>query len=148
MILTMQTIGSDEATTGTMLAGAQSFFTLELPWRDNLAGQSCVPAGEYLLIPYNSQIHGPTWCLDNPALNIYGTWEAQTGGRTSCEIHSANWAEQLKGCIALGLEGLPMLSPLTGKVEPAVENSREAVAELLKLLSPMSSGHILQIKRL
>jgi Family of unknown function (DUF5675) len=148
MILTMQTFSSDEATTGTMFAGVQAFFTLELPWRDNLVGQSCVPGGEYLLIPYNSPKHGPTWCLDNPAQNIYGSWEAPTGGRTSCEIHSANWAEQLEGCIALGFENLPMLDPITGRVEPAVENSRDAVAELLKLLSPMSSGNILQIKRL
>jgi hypothetical protein len=151
MILTMQTFSSDEATTGTMFAGVQAFFTLELPWLDNMEGKSCVPAGDYDLIPYESPKHGPTWCLHNPLLNIWsGLTATPTGGgaRSFCEIHSANWAEQLEGCIALGFENLPMLDPITGRVEPAVENSRDAVAELLKLLSPMSSGNILQIKRL
>jgi hypothetical protein len=148
----MQTIGSAEATTGTMIASDASFFTLEQPWCDNEVGHSCVPAGLYDLIPYYSPRHDETWCLSNPALNIMGAdiltpSQVLAGMRSMVEIHSANWAEQLEGCVALGLEGQPMLDPLTGRVEPAVENSRDAVAHLISILGAMSTGHTLLITR-
>ena len=137
-----------EATTGKLsLAGSdQPYFTLEQPWRDNLPDHSCVPDGQYNLIPYNSPKHGPTWCLHNSALNIYATEPIPEGGRGYCEIHSANWAEQLKGCIALGLDNQPMFDPLAGHVEPAVEGSRDAVAHFIALLGSMSQGHVLMIQ--
>jgi len=147
VILTMHTQSNEEATTGIMQAGDLEFYTIELPWRDNKQGWSCVPAGTYDLIPYNSPTHGPTWCLHNPALNVYGRAPYPIGCRSECELHSANYARQLLGCIALGTDGQPMIDPMTNTVVPAVENSRDAVAELLKLLTPMSSGHTLSIVR-
>jgi len=124
------------------------FFTIECPWLNNEAGKSCVPAGDYLLIPYYSPIHGATWCLHNPELNIYGNRTAvPLGGRSCCELHSANFARQLQGCIALGLEGHPLLDPITGMVSPAVEDSRNAVVALRQILTPLSSGHTLTITR-
>jgi hypothetical protein len=147
MNILMQTVGSTDATTGMMLTDLHEFFTIELPWLNNQANKSCVPDGTYELIPYNSPMHGPTWCLHNPTLNIYGEWPAPAGGRTSCEIHSANWATQLLGCIALGEECQPMLDPMTGCVEPAIENSKDAVAMLIAELGSLSSGHTLTIER-
>lgn len=125
-----------------------TFYAIELPWRNNAHDTSCVPAGTYALIPYFSPKHNAqTWCLHNPALSVYGTDPVPAGGRDHCEIHSANWAEQLLGCIALGLDHQPMYDPLTGKVEPAVEHSKDAIARLLVILGPMSSGHTLTIDR-
>jgi hypothetical protein len=147
MNLQLQSTSSSEATTGTLSAGAREFFTIELPWANNAPGKSCVPAGVYQLIPYSSPAHGQTWQLHNPALNVYGTGVVPAGGRSECELHSANWARQLLGCIALGLEGQPMLDPMTGEVEPAVENSKDAIAELLGVLGALSSGHTLTITR-
>jgi hypothetical protein len=147
MTLSMNTAPAFNATTGRMLVGAQSFFTIELPWDDNKPDVSCVPAGLYELIPYDSPTHGPTWRLDNPALNVYGTAFVPAGGRSEIELHSGNWARQLLGCIALGLEAAPMLDPQTGAVEPAVENSRDAVAELIAVLGALSTGHTLSINR-
>lgn len=135
-----------EATTGVLTAYAHAFYSIELPWLNNIKGQSCVPVGKYDLIPYNSPTHGPTWCLHNPDLNVYGTGIVPKDGRDHCELHSANWARQLLGCIALGLDHQPMLDPVTGKVEPAVEGSRDAIAHLLAILGPMSSGHTLTIQ--
>lgn len=126
---------------------ADTFYSIELPWRNNEPNTSCVPAGIYSLIPYLSPKHGATWCLHNPALGIYGTDPVPHGGRDHCEIHSANFAEQLLGCIALGLEGQPMYDPLTGKVEPAVEDSKPAIARLHTILGEMSIGHTLEITR-
>lgn len=133
------------ATTGRLSVADAAYFTIEQPWNYNIKDRSCVPPGVYELIPYQSPAHGPTWCLHNPGQNIYGRGAVPNGGRTYCEIHSANWAAQLLGCIALGLDGQPMYDPSTGLVEPAVEDSRDAYAHFLALLGPMTSGHLLTI---
>lgn len=133
-------------TTGTLTAGLRFFYSVEQPWRDNLQGHSCVPVGRYELIPYLSPKHGATWQMHNPALNIFGRAPIAAHGRSYCELHSANWASQLEGCIALGTDKRPMLDPRTHTVEPAVVNSRCAVAELTALLGPMSAGHFLDIR--
>ncbi|MGA9851831.1 MAG: DUF5675 family protein [Gammaproteobacteria bacterium] len=82
-------------------------YTMELPWADNEPDQSCVPVGVYVLMPYYSPRHGRwTWCLHNPALGIYAYPSLVPTGvtaRSCCEIHSANQAWQLEGCIAPGL---------------------------------------------
>jgi len=148
MNLTMHTMGSDQSTTGQLEAGTHTFFTIEPPWLDNRPDVSCVPAGTYKLIPYKSPVHGATWCLDNPALNVYGTWPAPPGARTRCEIHSGNFARQSEACILLGLAGDQMFDPTTQVDEPAVEDSRDALAEFVAILTPLSSGHTLEIVRL
>jgi hypothetical protein len=135
----------DMATTGVVTAGSLTFFSIELPWRDNEAGESCVPEGMYDLIPYFSPKHGSTWCLQNPALGV--TADGAGGTRSRCEIHSANWAEQLLGCIALGLDDQPMFDPLTNRVEPAIERSKDAIADLCRLLGVLSTGHTLTITK-
>jgi hypothetical protein len=79
--------------------------TCEQLWNDNLEGHSCIPIGDYQLLPYLSPAHGPTVVFHNPALGIYGAPDmipAGQTGRSLCEIHSANWPFQLKGCVAVG----------------------------------------------
>lgn len=133
-------------TTGTLTAGLRFFYTIEQPWANNAKGASCVPPGLYSLVPYTSPVHGDTWCLYNPSLNIFGPGvPIPRGGRSFCELHSANWASQLEGCIALGTDKRPMMDPKTCKVAPAIENSRCAVSELVAILGPLSPGHYLSI---
>lgn len=147
MNLTMNTYARKDSTTGILTANGVSFFTIEQPWRDNKIGESCVPAGTYRLIPYSSPTHGATYCLSNSELNIYGPGPFPVGGRSYCELHSANWARQLEGCIALGMEGQPMFDPVTKLVEPAVERSADAIHELFKIINVGVSGHTLTIAR-
>lgn len=147
MNVTLATVCGATATTGILVVEGTRFFSIECPWLNNEAGKSCVPAGEYLLIPYYSPTHGATWCLHAPALNVYGTIPVPAGGRSYCELHSANWCRELQGCIAIGLAGQPMFDPVTGKVEPAVEESQDAIAQLRQLLTPLSSGNTLSITR-
>lgn len=145
MILTLTRISYGmQATTGRLSVLMNDYYTVEQPWRNNEAGHSCVPDGQYNLVPYLSGEHGPTWCLDNAALGV--TSDGRENTRSRCELHSANWASQLQGCIAIGLDDQPMLDPLTGLVEAAVENSRDAIAQLIGMLGPLSNGHILIIK--
>lgn len=141
MNLTLTRFYTDVAATGILSVAKVTFFTIERPWLNNAGNVSCVPEGVYELVPYVSPKHGQTWYLRNHALGVGAAGEH----RSYCEIHSANWAEQLEGCIALGLDHQPMLDPLTGKVEPAVEGSRDAIAQFIALLGPMTAGHTLTI---
>jgi Family of unknown function (DUF5675) len=141
----------DGAIAGDLFVGETALMTLELPWRNNLPDASCVPLGKYDLIPYNSPAHGPTWCLENTELKVMGcdilsTDQIARGYRSMVELHAANWSTQLLGCIALGLDDQPMLDPATGIVEPAIEDSRDAVAFLVAQLGVLSTGHTLAIQ--
>jgi Family of unknown function (DUF5675) len=90
---------TDQGTFGIFtLDDNTTFYSIELPWRNNDKGLSCIPAGAYHCHWINSPKHG--WCyqvMDVP-------------NRDMIEIHSANWAgdaaqgfvSQLLGCIALG----------------------------------------------
>lgn len=147
MNLILNAVGRKDCMTGLLSVGDQQFFTIEQPWRDNKIGESCVPAGSYKLVPYSSPTHGATYCLDNPLLNIYGPGPYPVGGRSYCELHSANWARQLEGCIALGMEGQPMFDPVTKLCEPAIENSVDAIHELFSIINVGVTGHILTITR-
>ena len=64
--------------------------TLELPWKNNDRKVSCIPTGEYDIVPrwsqkYTNHLH----ILDVP-------------DRDFILIHEANFVRQLEGCIAVG----------------------------------------------
>lgn len=62
---------------------------IELPWKENETGHSCIPEGKYLLIKRYSQKHGHHLQV----LNV--------PGRDLILIHPANNAvKELRGCIA------------------------------------------------
>lgn len=145
---------TDTETQGVLTVGGSIFFTIEQPWEDNKEGHSCVPSGfTYQLIPFDSPKHGPTWFLYCPEAHIYGFkhGEAPAGyeqyeapaddplARIVCEIHPANWAFQLEGCIAPGM----------GKADsshgPMVTQSRIAFQRIQALLGIGSTGHTLEI---
>jgi hypothetical protein len=63
---------------------------LELPDLDNQMNISCIPKGIYSAEKHFSVRNGD--CIS--ILNVKG--------RTSIQIHSANWLHQIKGCVAIG----------------------------------------------
>lgn len=65
--------------------------TMELPWRNNERGRSCIPAGTYRCCLRWSEKH---------QRKVYEICDVP--GRSDIEIHSANWPEQLLGCVATG----------------------------------------------
>jgi Family of unknown function (DUF5675) len=99
-------LSDDHGTFGALaIDGAPFCHTCEQPWNNNVPDASCIPAGSYELLPFNSPAHGPTVAFHNPALGIYGTPDlipAGQAGRSLCEIHNANWPFQLRGCVAVG----------------------------------------------
>ena len=133
-------------------ADLPTIFTMELPWADNKPDISCIPCGTYELKPYYSPKHGRwTWCLHNPDLGIYG-WPALipsgATGRSCSEIHGANQAWQLEGCIAPGL-GRGLLDIGHGLL-PSVLSSQDAFDAIVAVLAPDENietavGHTLTI---
>ena len=65
-------------------------YSLELPWKDNERGVSCIPVGEYLSIRHKSPKHG--WSF----------WLQDVPNRSEILIHKGNFYSDLLGCIALG----------------------------------------------
>jgi hypothetical protein len=104
-------------TNGALYAdGHLQCFTIELPWRNNLPGLSCIPEGRYRLRYRYSKRHRKHLLVEG------------VKGRTLILIHPANDAsKELRGCIA-------PVSQLTGIGRGA--QSRIAFSWLMGLLEP------------
>lgn len=88
--------------------------TMERPWIPAASapcgtkGVSCVPVGEYKLVRHNSEAHPRTWALVNHDLWVYH-WDEDVPAdrkgvaRTLVLLHAANFAAELRGCIAPGM---------------------------------------------
>jgi hypothetical protein len=137
-----------EHTLGRLYAGSGSWPTIERPWIANQAGrggvlrESCVPDGEYRLIPHDSQRFPGTYALVNESLGVwYQTRPSgQTWGRTAILIHVGNRVLDVVGCIAIG----KAFGELQG--DRAVLNSGAAMNELRGLLG--RTEHTLVIRPL
>lgn len=84
------TIG--EFTFETLEGISTTLFSLELPWKDNKTGISCIPEGIYKVITtFSNRFKQNMW----EVLNV--------PNRKGIRIHPANYVQQLEGCIALGI---------------------------------------------
>lgn len=95
---------------------ASEVFTIERPWLDNQHGISCIPVGTYDVEKYLSPTKGDVWQVMN------------VPNRSNIEIHAANMASQLEGCIAPG----DVMGSLAGV--PAVLNSKSTFIMLKSIL--------------
>lgn len=132
---------NDQETFGLLTAGALSLQTVEQPWKDNLIGHSCVPAGSYTISPHVSPTKGNVYILDGPTQNVYAEFPPPPGGRSLILIHVANCAVELEGCIAPGLSKGELL--LHGAERNCVLESGAALHQLLALLA--GKAHILAV---
>lgn len=91
------------------------FHSLELPWKDNKRGVSCIPEGRYRVKKRFSQKYGEhLHVMDVP-------------DRDMILIHRGNFNYQTMGCILVGTG----LSDINGDGLLDVTNSRAAMQELL-----------------
>lgn len=139
-----------DATMGVLVVRDFAFQTIERAWVPDpngpagRKGVSCIPPGQYELFPHDSEAHPKSFALVNHRLGVYHypqdcPPETQLVYRTAVLIHAANWAHELRGCIALGM---------TRRVSEdgwMVEKSREAM-RLFHALVPWERGHELEIK--
>lgn len=89
MILTLTRLFErDSFTLGVLTSELfRPFYTLEPPWRNNLAEKSCVPKGIYSCNIFQSEKYGPTWKLKN------------VPHRKDIEFHWGGEIEDTLGCI-------------------------------------------------
>jgi hypothetical protein len=113
------------------------FETIEKPWIPHpgtLCGEqqkSCIGKGTYTLERRETDARGRHWILSNPELGVYRQPREVPAGeyaRSLILIHAANWAHELLGCIAPGIERAVM------EGEQAVTSSRQAMLTLHNLL--------------
>lgn len=92
IIKLIRTATSDAGTFGVLVKdGLPLCDTVEKPWADNHPQTSCIPAGLYAVEPYISPSKSyEVWLLKD------------VPGRSYIEIHIANFARELLGCIAPG----------------------------------------------
>lgn len=112
-----------QETTGIMIAYENDqpglkLATVELPWKDNKNQISCIPVGTYDVKKFNSPKHGLCFLIQN------------VPGRSMCEIHSANFARELLGCIAPGLSH----ADIDKDGLPDVTSSKIAMGKLLDFM--------------
>jgi len=116
-ILNRYSMGQD-CTLGQLLDSDNELYcyTLELPWKDNIPHESCIPEGTYKVIPHNSDAHPDTWEITN------------VPGRSAILIHTGNTVEDSLGCILVGNS--------VGNIDgnPAVLNSFVTIDKLRGLL--------------
>lgn len=97
-----------------------SCVTLELPWRDNQQGQSCIPEGIYRVRHRTSPKHGDHYqVLDVPARDLI-------------LFHSGNFVYQLLGCILPG----ERFAQLDADGIPDILNTRATLNRMLACLGP------------
>jgi hypothetical protein len=137
MIITLtRDIWTANETCGWLQINGRKWSTIERAWVPSVRtpagtkGVSCVGLGEYRLEPHTGEGFQNVWALVNPALDIYHwDWDVPASkkgtARTVCLIHPANWAHELRGCIAPGKE---RVKESTGYWK--VARSRDAVNEI------------------
>ena len=124
---------TDEGTFGVLAYNGELVcLSLELPWRENQTGISCIPEGVFPLYHrerwFGTERMGHTYQIDVP-------------GRTGILIHPANLASELEGCIAPGTR----LGTLKGR--RAVLHSREAFMRMKHMMAGVRDG-LLHVQRL
>lgn len=129
---------TDEGTFSTgVLDGDLAWDFVELPWKDNLQGLSCIPAGEYEARLIQSPHFGrAVYVLED------------VPGRSAIEMHPANWGgdvelgyySDLRGCCAPGTDRALLVTP-DGKLQRGVTHSKLALDQLME-----AAGSTLTIK--
>lgn len=131
-----------------------SLVTIERPWipaadpvrdRGGMKGKSCVPLGLYRLVRHDSPKHPRTWALVNFELDVVhhaGDDHDPDEDREEDLIHSANYVDQLEGCIAVGTRTEVAPSDRGGF---CVRDSRIAMDKLRAAL-PWTDDHTLEIR--
>jgi hypothetical protein len=134
-------LSTPSCTLGWLTFGQKKWATIERPWipsndagKGGLKSKSCVPCGAYKITPHDTEAFPKVWALQNPALDVYH-WPAdvpvskQAFARTAVLIHVANWAHELRGCIAVGTVRAKDNNDLW-----MVKNSRDAINQLRTVL--------------
>lgn len=103
-----------DCTLGLLEVSGKKFFTIEKPWRQSEAGRggvehySCVPEGEYRMVPWTRPSGEKTFALSNPQLDVYQRpfdvpRDKRSIARSLILIHAADYVHDVLGGIGPGL---------------------------------------------
>ena len=123
-----------KGTFGTLELDGQVFFTVERPWENNLPFVSCIPEGDYSLIPYKSDKYGNVLVMVNNELGITHYKEPHSN-RYACLIHTANYPHDVEGCIGLGDNYIEEKNMVT--------NSRQSIIDFYNIVSPEETHELI-----
>lgn len=151
-ILLVRDFNSTECTLGRLHISApgQDFEcdTIERPWVPTplsiggRKGESCVPRGTYQLERHSSEQHPDTWALVNSDLDVIHYEDRnRPNARALVLIHPANYARELRGCIAPGLR-----RTLDADGFHMVTSSRLAMLDVRRFVLPYPGAHTLEIR--
>ena len=118
-------MSTSDGTFGVLRYDDRKFYTVEKPWDRNIQEISCVPDGEYSLMPHQSNKYGDVLCLINREKGVTH-FKEEDSKRYACLIHVANFAKDVKGCIGLG----------DAYLGDMVTNSRQAILDFYNEVSP------------
>lgn len=130
---------SDQGTFSRWLCEEIGFdsFCIELPWRNNESGYSCIPVGKYIVSIRKSPKYGHIFHVTD------------VNGRSWILIHSGNFAGDTKrgykthslGCILLGQK------PGVLNGQQAILNSKSTVHKFMRLINYETFElHIINLK--
>lgn len=122
----------EQGTFGTLVAGDFTCKTIEQPWNDNEPFKSCIPSGEYNLIPHYSEKYGQTFAMVNLYHDV-AHYKTQGVKRYACLIHAGNYVYDTQGCI------LPGETFSAHEGHWMVTNSKNTLKNLLSLMEDNNS---------
>ena len=117
----------DKGTFGTLELDGHMFFSVEKPWNNNEPFNSCIPAGDYFLVPHKSKKYGDCLALINTAKGIT-QYKEYDSIRYAILIHTANYPKDVEGCIGLGDNYIAEKNMVT--------NSRQAIIDFYNMVDP------------
>ena len=112
---------------GTLEVDGTVFFTVEKPWKDNKPFESCIPEGDYSLVPHKSDKYGLCLAIVNNDIGVTHYKEPDSV-RYACLIHVANFPSDVLGCVGLGDNYIDDLNMVT--------NSKQAIKDFYDIVSP------------
>lgn len=113
--LPTETLGSMYYSDGTLICK-----TMELPWKDNKRGISCIPEGTYKVIKQPPKADRNYWYLR--FVNV--------PGRSGILIHRITYVKDLKGCIGVG----GAFKDLNGDDVPDMVESSKTLQKMIETL--------------
>ena len=125
-VLILRNKSTEQGTFGRLVAAGYACATLELQWRDNRNGLSCIPAGEYRCWYGRSPARkSSAYRLEDPH------YVSGVPGRSGVLIHSGNFAGATDKGFKSHVLGCILLGKYTGRIngQRAVLASKPAVRE-------------------
>jgi len=121
----------DNVTIGRLSYAGKDFFTVEKPWRDNRPNISSIPDGTYTMERF-FDVNG---YRSSKNITEDFVWQiVDVPGRSLILLHVANTANDVLGCIGLGLSVYPNLD--------GVGSSRNAITQFYELTSGIAREEI------